>query len=510
MDTFFDTDALTLDKAAELVAARVQLHKPRQEKVAAFDVSSLSAEAMKGISDWYNSLTPDVQAAIIGGGLGTGAGLLTSARRKGKDKQWLYNALLGGGLGAGIGFGGRSLYDSLKGGTPETNANFASADELRNELQSLLTEIDNPQASPAPRKLTPISTHNPTIAQPPAPVPKIDISMKKTMPDATLQIPEAPTAITGTPAPATVGGPPANLQPVSSPFPWIDPGKLTPEQQARLNVLKKKFDASGVDPLDLGLTGQTADNAATEETKNKLYSLISPYVDDAKKYVDKNVQAAKEGLPTVAADAGIGAVTGLAGGTGLGAGGGYLAGTVYDRFINDWKTGDKPSKLSPKQVYDIITKTPASQLKTLGPQNETIAKSLHQQSTRFPHKTVVNPGGPKIHEPYNPGTSFNTGWYGPMPYQPNRYIPRSNYAATAHARGAHPLSGAAMPQSFIDAVQEKFPQYKKVPNNIGRRNATLAGARSGARIGGASGTIMGVLWPFLFPETVPPATGPNP
>lgn len=89
-------ESITLEHAAELVATRVRVgvREKRAQEPAAAEVSPLTA-------------------ALVGGGLGLGGGLLSAAGAEKHRKQYLRRMLLGTVLGAGIGGGGAHLLNLL-------------------------------------------------------------------------------------------------------------------------------------------------------------------------------------------------------------------------------------------------------------------------------------------------------------------------------------------------------------------------------------------------------------
>ena len=117
----FNPTRLSVENAAELVAARVLLSET-QEKRAAFDMGEIGNTISKytGAAGKYIGENPGLQSALIGGGLGLGTGLLSGAMSKDKEKNWGRRAMLGAGIGAGLGYGAHAaapLLDSFD--TPE-------------------------------------------------------------------------------------------------------------------------------------------------------------------------------------------------------------------------------------------------------------------------------------------------------------------------------------------------------------------------------------------------------
>ncbi len=84
MPQLSDPTHISLDQAADLVAFKASL---------GFSRAQLEKRAMH----------PGLTGALIGGGLGLGTGLLSSAMSNDEDKNWGHNALMGTLLGAGVG-----------------------------------------------------------------------------------------------------------------------------------------------------------------------------------------------------------------------------------------------------------------------------------------------------------------------------------------------------------------------------------------------------------------------
>jgi hypothetical protein len=109
MAQLFDPTALSLSGAADMVAIRVTLGvaaNPVMTKEAGI-VEDLLAK-VKGMDNPLANfdISNPAHAAMLGGGVGMGGGLLATIMSKRKKKRWLRNALLGGALGAGIGGAG--------------------------------------------------------------------------------------------------------------------------------------------------------------------------------------------------------------------------------------------------------------------------------------------------------------------------------------------------------------------------------------------------------------------
>lgn len=121
MDRSFDVTKLTLSDAADLVATSAQVGYSR---------SGREKQAMGNMAT----------GALIGGGLGLGAGLLGSMGDEERRKNWLTNALSGGLIGAGVGAAGGMGYDAYKNlqgtRTPEQNAETYLTNQKNDELNA--------------------------------------------------------------------------------------------------------------------------------------------------------------------------------------------------------------------------------------------------------------------------------------------------------------------------------------------------------------------------------------
>ncbi len=118
MDQSFDTSSLTLEQAAALVATQAQL--------------GIARNGLEKQAYGWGDMSPAVQSALVGGGLGLGTGLLASMRRKRGDKQWLRNAIMGSLLGAGVGGAAGYGYSQLNaaGGKDKGSLEYY-ADQMR-------------------------------------------------------------------------------------------------------------------------------------------------------------------------------------------------------------------------------------------------------------------------------------------------------------------------------------------------------------------------------------------
>ncbi len=166
----FDPTDLSLSGAADMVAIRVQLGvaaHPVMTKEAGV-VDDLLAK-VKGMSNPLANfdISNPAHAAMLGGGVGVGGGLLATIISKRKKKRWLRNMLMGGALGAGVGGAGSYMAKKLDGmwdtettkltgrakvieailgkmRSGETPATPGQLDALVKELADIKGEIDPP------------------------------------------------------------------------------------------------------------------------------------------------------------------------------------------------------------------------------------------------------------------------------------------------------------------------------------------------------------------------------
>lgn len=105
----FDPTDLSLSGAADMVAVRARLGVAARSPMTkeAGIVEDLLAKLKNMGNPLANfDISNPAHAAMLGGGIGVGGGLLATIMSKRKKKRWLRNMLMGGALGAGIGGAG--------------------------------------------------------------------------------------------------------------------------------------------------------------------------------------------------------------------------------------------------------------------------------------------------------------------------------------------------------------------------------------------------------------------
>lgn len=166
MDRSFDVTKLTLSDAADLVAMNAQVGYSR---------SGREKQAMGNMAT----------GALIGGGLGLGAGLLGSMGDEERRKNWLTNALSGGLIGAGVGAAGGMGYDAYKNlqgaETPEQKA-------VRELTAAKSQEVRPPVQDHTLNWLAKVTGFNPDLptVNPKTGVPYTDVEMNAMRSDPTL------------------------------------------------------------------------------------------------------------------------------------------------------------------------------------------------------------------------------------------------------------------------------------------------------------------------------------